>query len=612
MGIYTPRWMRASYPKYRSVGHFEYETFDPEKWTPVHEIAPFANRLPDDTFWAARKLAAFTDEDIEALVSTGQYSDPEAAAWITKVLNERRDRILGTYYAKVLPLADFEIEDGQLTFSDLEVEEGLMASREHAVRWLELNNDAGALSRLSSAEGSRVPSRVQNAQAGSYFAARIGTEDRPEHEVTVYVRKEQEELRVVGIDYGWPGKVIADPARDIDTGISRYADLDERQKALFGPYTYLYNESTGRNYGPEEYFDSLTISERTTYDAVTHALMGSSLTDEAGSSLGAAFDLIGSVERIAGQYYGRGGDQQFRLYVNLVPGARETLEKSQEFLLGNLNTVYHVGYPYSFRQLGKEPKIQFSISEDNTKADIDVDYRSSKSPQALFNGHLTSANSDVRQGDNHQRHTLRWRGLTAWWQERFGKLPTENKGARDLYATERPEPPTPTPPDRPPNAQIPEVHDAVQEFLSDWLVRGNYDEAIDFLSDHALACLNIDDDADTEVLDARVAREHLREIMEYSAEEMGDLDHLTEAIDVMQPWDPTTVLEQHPYSGDFALAKMTREKAEPYLCGQDRPESADYYGVLFRFKDEGGGVLGLLWNRENGQWRIVAYRAFEQ
>ena len=41
-----------------------------------------------------------------------------------------------------------------------------------------------------------------------------------------------------------------------------------------------------------------------------------------------------------------------------------------------------------------------------------------------------------------------------------------------------------------------------------------------------------------------------------------------------------------------------------------RPPSTT--ALLFRFKDEGGAILGLLWNRENGQWRIVAYRSFEQ
>jgi hypothetical protein len=568
--------------------------------------------LPDDTFWAAKNLMAFTNQDIEALVSTGQYSDPRAEAWIAKSLVARRSRILRTYYAKVLPLDNFKVANGELIFDDLEVKEGFLPSRAHGVRWLELDNQTGVLSRLEGATRFTIPSRVTKAEPGSYFAARIGAEDRPQHEVTVYIRKEQDGLRVVGIDYAWPRKVIADPAKDVDTGRSRYVDLQENQKTLFGPYTDLYNEKTGRNYTPQEYFDSLTISERTTYDAVTHALMNSKLTDEQGNTLGVALDLVERLERVAGQYYGRGGDQQFRLYVNLNPGARETLEKSQEFHLGHLNTVYHVGYPSSFRQTGKEPTIQFSISEDNTKADIDVDYRSSKSPQALFNGHLTSANSDVRQGDNHQRHTLRWSGLSAWWSELFGELPKADKGARDLYSTERPEPPTPTPPDRPRNAQIPEIHDAVQEFLSDWLVRGQYDEAVDFLSAQALACLNVDDDVDKEALDARGAREHLREIMEYSAKAMGDRDNLTEAVDAVEPWNKERELMEHTYSGDFALAEMSREDAEPYLCGQERPAVADYYGVLFRFKEEGAAILGLLWNRENGQWRIVAYRAFEQ
>ena len=52
--------------------------------------------------------------------------------------------------------------------------------------------------------------------------------------------------------------------------------------------------------------------------------------------------------------------------------------------------------------------------------DIDVDYRSSRSPQGLFNGHITSANSDVRVGDNAKRHNGRWQGLIPWWQQVLG------------------------------------------------------------------------------------------------------------------------------------------------------------------------------------------------
>ncbi|HSF17608.1 MAG TPA: hypothetical protein VLK65_18840 [Vicinamibacteria bacterium] len=109
--------------------------------------------------------------------------------------------------------------------------------------------------------------------------------------------------------------------------------------------------------------------------------MRTALTDENGSSLGRAIDLVTGVERIAGQYYGRSGDELFRLYVYLKEGAREVLERSQPFELGHLNTVYHVGYPYSFRQSGGLPSIQFSVSEEGEKAGIHVDYRSSKFPR---------------------------------------------------------------------------------------------------------------------------------------------------------------------------------------------------------------------------------------
>jgi hypothetical protein len=611
-GIVTPRWMRASYPDYPAVGKLESETFEPERWTTNHVIAPFANRLPDDEFWAAKKVMAFTDEDVETLVRTGRYSDSRAEEWIARTLRERRDRIGRTYFQKVLPLDNFRIEDDELRFDDLEMLNNFVSDRNYSVQWLEVENQAERVSSLTGAISFAVPSRIRDAVTGSYFGARIGSDDR-EHTVVVYFRKEPDQLRVVGIEHDWQGKMIADPARDVDTGISRFVDLSQPQKGLFGPYTDQYNETTGVNLTPEQYFDSLTISERTTYDAVTHALINSRLTDESGAPLGTAFDLISGVERIAGQYYGRGGDEQFRLYVHLKPGARETLERAQEFRLGQVNTVYHVGYPISFRQTGREPTIQFSVSEDGTQADIDVDYRSSKAPQSLFNGHLTSANSDVRQGDNYERHNGRWAGLIAWWQGIFGNVDEEREvPGRDILAS-TPEPPTPLPPDRPRGARIDGILDAVQEFLTDWLVRREYDEGIDFLSARAFACLNVDDFVGEEALDADRARRELAEIMRYSTKEMGALHNLTEAIDPAQPLDPSRIIVSHPFQGEFTLFEMPAEAAESYLCGQGQPEGlSDYHAVLLRFKKPGAAILGLLWAQENGQWRIVSYRVFEQ
>ncbi len=111
--------MRAKYPDLPAVGAFDSLTFEPDKWASVYDVAPFANRLPDDAFWAARQVAAFTDEDIRAIVQVAQYSDPKAERWIADCLIDRRDRIGRTYFATVLPLDDIAVRGAELTFVDL-------------------------------------------------------------------------------------------------------------------------------------------------------------------------------------------------------------------------------------------------------------------------------------------------------------------------------------------------------------------------------------------------------------------------------------------------------------------------------------------------------------
>ena len=126
--------------------------------------------------------------------------------------------------------------------------------------------------------------------------------------------------------------------------------------------------------------------------------------------------------------------------------------------------------------------------------------------------------------------------------------------------------------------------------------------------------MNLDDESSNEVLDVDAAVVAMRDIMSYSVEELDDRDNLTEAIDAVKPWDPTRVVTAHPFDSDFTLVAMSEKDAAQYLCGQTpvRPAGAQYYGVLFRYKHPQGAILGLLWSQENGAWRIVSYRVFEQ
>jgi len=624
-GMIAPKWQRAKYPKIKSLGLFEYTAFDPSKWLPNYPAAALANHLPDDDYWAAKQVMAFTDEDIRAIVKTAQYSDPEAGEWIVRCLIERRNKIGRYAFDLVLPLDNFRLEGNELKYDDLAVHYGFRQARDYSVKWSEFNNQTEEHQSIFSEGAWEIPDRARGAEAGSYYAAEISAGETGKT-VTVYVRKEKEGYQIAGIDRSWPNKRLAADTAPAGITLARYPELTERQRELIDSYVANYNKKTGFNLTPEEGYNLLTISERTTFEGVTHALSQSELTDENGKSLGIALDLLTGIDRIAGQYYGRQGDEQFRLYVNLREDTRDILEKSQEFHFGHENTVYHMGYPHSYRQGGKYPNMQFSTSDDGLRADIDVDYRSSKPPAALWNGHLTSANSDIRAGDNHERHSNRWSGLAAWWQELFGDLPEGEGEENDLLAKEAPEPVTPLPPDRPVGADIAEVQDAIQEFMTDWLVRRDYDEALSFLSDRGLGCVRLDDDTQSQSLTAGQVRSVLRDNMQAFSEEVGEFENLTEAINPVIPWREALQIVEQPYSGEFSLARAPDVMLDVFACHDQADESisralddpnpkyGNVYATIFRFKVENsrGGTLGMLWTQEEGAWKAVSWKIYEQ
>src|SRR4029453_18918124 len=91
----------------------------------------------------------------------------------------------------------------------------------------------------------------------------------------------------------------------------------------------------------------------------------------------------------------------------------------------------------------------------------------------------------------------------------------------DLLNLDRPDAPTPLPPDRPLGASPDHVEDAVQEFLTDWLVRRQYDQALDFLSPRSYACLNLNEDSRGQALDAAGAPREVGRSLGYSAGMVG-------------------------------------------------------------------------------------------
>jgi len=202
LGLYLPQWATAHYPKIPAVGRFEWKTFDPESWAPEYRNPAFVNRLPDDAFWAAKQVMAFSDEEIRALVKTGEYSERSAEDWIATCLIERRNKIGRAFFAQVLPLDRFEVRENKLVFEDLAVKHGLIASREYKIQWSRFDNNSEQKTPLPGETAFTVPAEIKTASVGEYLAADIVSSD-PKKTVTVFLRKKPDRAEVVGIDRGW-------------------------------------------------------------------------------------------------------------------------------------------------------------------------------------------------------------------------------------------------------------------------------------------------------------------------------------------------------------------------------------------------------------------------
>jgi hypothetical protein len=198
LGLAPPYWAFAHYPHFPSIGNFEWKVFDPERWVPEYPNPAFLNRLPDDEFWGAKLVTAFTDDDIRAIVSMGRLSDKRAEDWLVRCLAGRRDKIGRVYFSKVLPLDKFAVEGGELHWQDLGAALKYLPPVEVGVEWSAYDNASGARTPLAGQTSRTVP-----ALSAGYSCATLRDRAKPSHAIDVFLRHEAGAARVVGIERHW-------------------------------------------------------------------------------------------------------------------------------------------------------------------------------------------------------------------------------------------------------------------------------------------------------------------------------------------------------------------------------------------------------------------------
>src|SRR4029079_15170382 len=99
-----------------------------------------------------------------------------------------------------------------------------------------------------------------------------------------------------------------------------YSELDQRRQHLVDDWVTRFVKVTGQRLDARSFYDQvLPLSTKTTFEAVTHALMTSALTDGSGQTFGDALSLVERIDTVKGEVPGTAGDRQFRIYVRLTP-----------------------------------------------------------------------------------------------------------------------------------------------------------------------------------------------------------------------------------------------------------------------------------------------------
>lgn len=125
-GLWKRAWEDQRPTPWKSVGYFAAEHFEPQRWHERFPYEPFRSTDRTDEFWAARLIMRFDRPLLEALVATGQFTEPGAAPYLVDTLLARRTKIGAAYLDGVTPLDDIAVRDGQLCGVDL--------SRAHGIR----------------------------------------------------------------------------------------------------------------------------------------------------------------------------------------------------------------------------------------------------------------------------------------------------------------------------------------------------------------------------------------------------------------------------------------------------------------------------------------------
>jgi hypothetical protein len=149
-GLYVRPWEKLGPIQYPSIGRIGHELFQPGDTKPNYPNPAFENCTHRDGYWGAKLVMSFTDEQLAAIVKQGQYSNPDAEAYLLQTLKKRRDKTGRYWFTRINPLDHFKIVENKLCFQDLGVEGNLWKKEKSKYAYtVRLNSTKPLFSKIS-------------------------------------------------------------------------------------------------------------------------------------------------------------------------------------------------------------------------------------------------------------------------------------------------------------------------------------------------------------------------------------------------------------------------------------------------------------------------------
>lgn len=214
LGIWKKPWQKRWDESNRqianpSVGYFDNRYFDPARYKTQLPYYPFKDLTRADGFWAAKQIVKFTEEEIRAIVSTGDYSDPSSRETIAQTLIERRDLIARHWFKETNPLDEFQLFESEgayeLRFVDLAVRHGFEPEGSSVYRFDVIGRERGKGIRLARKEVQAAAFSLRPEWLSEYPSADLLIRTRREKDddwspfVRVEIRSANGRSRIAGI-----------------------------------------------------------------------------------------------------------------------------------------------------------------------------------------------------------------------------------------------------------------------------------------------------------------------------------------------------------------------------------------------------------------------------